>query len=143
MAAVAYWWPRPEKGAGNVELGALPRGVNRQALNLLVITLDTTRADRLGAYGFNGIETPTIDRLAAEGVLFEQATTAAPLTLPSHSSIFTSLYPPDHGVRDNGGVFFILVPQRWYSGRQKKNPPTMRAIGAVVYSTEKGMDQTF
>lgn len=74
-------------------------------LNLVVVTLDTLRADRLGCYGFAGIETPTIDSLAREGVLFEQATATVPLTLPSHSSIFTGRVPPHHGVRDNGGFF--------------------------------------
>src|SRR3954469_17621777 len=54
----------------------------RTAWNVLLITLDTTRADRLGAYGFAAAATPNIDRLAREGVLFEQAESAAPLTLP-------------------------------------------------------------
>ena len=74
-------------------------------LSLLVITLDTTRADRIGAYGFADIETPNLDRLAREGVLFEQAESVAPLTLPAHSSIFTGQFPPTHGVRDNGGFY--------------------------------------
>ena len=63
--------------------------VDRSAWNVLIVTLDTTRADRLGAYGFAGADTPNIDRLAREGVLFEQAESAAPLTLPAHSSLFT------------------------------------------------------
>ena len=73
--------------------------------NIVLISLDTTRADRLGCYGFAGIETPEIDRLASEGVLFDHATATVPLTFPSHSSIFTGLIPPHHGVRDNGGFF--------------------------------------
>jgi arylsulfatase A-like enzyme/tetratricopeptide (TPR) repeat protein len=106
------WWllkARPER-AGGFELGALPDGTSRQGLNLLVITLDTTRADRLGCYGFRDVATPSLDRLASEGVLFEQATTTAPLTLPAHSSIFTGRFPPEHGVRDNGG--FFLAPEQ-------------------------------
>jgi arylsulfatase A-like enzyme len=59
----------------------------------LILTLDTTRADRLGAYGFVGADTPNIDRVAGEGVLFEQAESAAPLTLPAHSSLFTGRFP--------------------------------------------------
>src|SRR5207247_397434 len=74
-------------------------------LNVVFVTIDTLRADRLGCYGYSGIETPEIDRLAREGVLFERVTTAVPLTLPSHASIFTGLLPPHHGVRDNGGFF--------------------------------------
>lgn len=74
----------------------------RSDLNLLVITLDTTRADRLPAYGFTGVQTPNIDRLAREGVVFEQTSSAAPLTLPAHCSLFTGRFPFGHGVRDNG-----------------------------------------
>lgn len=73
------------------------------AANLLVVTLDTTRADRLGAYGDARAATPAFDRVARDGVLFEQAITAAPLTLPAHATIFTARFPPAHGVRDNGG----------------------------------------
>src|SRR5262249_36875693 len=71
-------------------------------LTVVVITLDPLRADRLGCYGFTGIETPNIDGLAAEGVVFDSQTAAVPLTLPSHTSMFTGLIPPHHGVRDNG-----------------------------------------
>jgi len=70
--------------------------------NLLLITLDTTRADHLGAYGDRRARTPNIDRLAANGVVFERAITAAPLTLPAHASLLTGLYPFVHGVRNNG-----------------------------------------
>ena len=63
-------------------LGHLPSGVRQSEFNVLVITLDTTRADRLGAYGYAGIQTPNLDRSRSEGVLFEQAASAAPLTLP-------------------------------------------------------------
>src|SRR6185437_6098081 len=70
--------------------------------NVLLITLDTTRADRLGCYGYAPALTPTLDALAARGVLFERAYTPAPLTLPSHASIMTGLYPPGHGLVTNG-----------------------------------------
>ncbi len=83
------------------------RGARAASSNLLVITLDTTRADRLGAYGSRQVATPNLDWLARTGELFEQATTAAPLTLPAHCSLFTARYPPGHGVRDNNG--FVLA----------------------------------
>jgi arylsulfatase A-like enzyme/Tfp pilus assembly protein PilF len=70
--------------------------------NILLITLDTTRADHIGAYGDRRARTPNLDRLAADGVLFERAISAAPLTLPAHVSLFTGLYPFAHGVRNNG-----------------------------------------
>lgn len=70
--------------------------------NVLLITLDTTRADRLGCYGRTLARTPRLDRLAQEGVLVEHAVSSAPITAPSHSSMLTGLYPATHGVRDNG-----------------------------------------
>ncbi len=72
------------------------------SLNVLLITLDTTRADRLGSYGYAGAKTPRLDALAGEGVRFARAYAPAPLTLPSHATILTGLYPAAHGVRNNG-----------------------------------------
>jgi arylsulfatase A-like enzyme/tetratricopeptide (TPR) repeat protein len=108
IAAVGWWAWRSAPGAAGGPAAAL-RG-SRPALNLVVITLDTTRADHLGAYGSKDVETPAIDRLAQDGVLFEQAMTTAPLTLPAHASILTGRFPPEHGVRDNGG--FFLGPEQ-------------------------------
>ena len=71
--------------------------------NIVLISIDTLRSDRLPAYGYGGVETPAIDRLAADGVLFERAYTHINVTLPSHVSVFTGLLPPEHGVRDNAG----------------------------------------
>ncbi len=68
--------------------------------SVLLITLDTVRADRLGCYGYSRIETPAIDQLAAEGVRFENAYAQVPITLPSHAVILTGTYPMFNGVRD-------------------------------------------
>lgn len=84
IAGVAYWFTEP-----------LP-------MNVLVITLDTTRADRLGCYGYSKALTPAMDSVAREGVVFERAYATAPLTLPSHASLFTGLYNPEHGITTNG-----------------------------------------
>lgn len=70
--------------------------------NVLVVTFDTTRADRLSPYGYTLAQTPTLARLAKEGTVAAKHSTVAPITLPAHSSIFTGLYPPSHNVRDNG-----------------------------------------
>ena len=70
--------------------------------NVLLITLDTTRADHLPLYGYNGVQTPHLNELGERGVVFEQCATASPLTLPAHCSILTGYYPPYHGVRVNG-----------------------------------------
>ena len=77
--------------------------------NLLLVTLDTTRGDALGAYGQRLDASPNIDRLAAGGVLFEQAVSSSPQTLPSHSTLFTGKYPYVHGVRANSG--YVLSEQ--------------------------------
>jgi arylsulfatase A-like enzyme/Flp pilus assembly protein TadD len=70
--------------------------------NVLLITLDTTRADYLGCYGHPGNITPVLDNLARTGVRFDNAFTDAPITLPAHTSLMTGTLPPEHGVRDNG-----------------------------------------
>lgn len=72
------------------------------ARNVLVITLDTTRADRIGAYGYKNAQTPYIDKLAREGVTFEDAFSSVPITLPSHCTIFTGKSTLYHKVRNNG-----------------------------------------
>ncbi len=74
--------------------------------SVLLITLDTTRADHLSSYGYGLVDTPAYDRFAAEGVVFERAYSTCPLTIPSHSTIMTGRPPPSHGVRDNGD--FVL-----------------------------------
>ncbi len=72
------------------------------ARNLLLITIDTLRADHVGAYGYARARTSTLDRIAAGGALFEHAFAAAPITLTSHATLLSGRYPPGHGARDNG-----------------------------------------
>ena len=71
--------------------------------DVVLVTIDTLRADRLPAYGYGGVETPALDALQREAVLFEEAQAHVPLTLPSHAGLLTGLLPPQHGVRDNVG----------------------------------------
>jgi arylsulfatase A-like enzyme/Tfp pilus assembly protein PilF len=74
--------------------------------NVVLITIDTIRADRIGAYGSKQAVTPNLDALAGEGVRFENAESEVPLTLPSHSTILSGMHPHRHGVRNNGvGAF--------------------------------------
>jgi arylsulfatase A-like enzyme/Flp pilus assembly protein TadD len=68
--------------------------------NIILITIDTLRADYLGCYGNTRIPTPNLDALAAQGTIFDRAYCQAPMTPPSHASILTGTYPPTHGVRD-------------------------------------------
>jgi arylsulfatase A-like enzyme/tetratricopeptide (TPR) repeat protein len=78
--------------------------------NVLLITIDTARADHFGSYGDARARTRHLDRLAAEGVRFDRAYSTAPITLTAHASIFTGLYPFEHGVRNNGNFY---LPQRY------------------------------
>ena len=72
------------------------------ARNMLLITIDTLRADHIGAYGYARARTSALDALASNGATFERAFAAAPITLPSHATLLTGRYPPGHGARDNG-----------------------------------------
>lgn len=87
-AARFAWWSRP---------ALLPRPDTSRP-NLLIISIDTLRADHLGAYGYHRPTSPNIDRLAARGMLFERAMSQAPWTTPSHMTLFTSLFPTVHAV---------------------------------------------
>ena len=78
-----------------------PAAEPASARNLLFITIDTLRADHVGAYGAKNVATPNLDRIAHEGALARHATVQVPLTRPSHLSIFTGRYPAGHGIRDN------------------------------------------
>jgi choline-sulfatase len=80
------------------------------ARNLVLITVDTLRADRIGAYGYGAARTPAMDALAAQGVKFTRAYATAPITLPSHASLMTGRYPVGHGARHNGIRMDLKTP---------------------------------
>jgi arylsulfatase A-like enzyme/Flp pilus assembly protein TadD len=96
LTAVLLWTIGCARG-GDSEL-RVPDGTP-----VVLISVDTLRSDRLPAYRYDGVETPAIDRLRRDGILFERAYTHIPLTLPAHVSLLTGLLPPTHGVRDNLG----------------------------------------
>jgi choline-sulfatase len=106
----------PRTGIGHwLLLAALAAGCSRVSSppparpgSVLLVTIDTLRADRLGCYGDREAHTPGLDALAAQGVLFEAAFTHAPITLPAHATLLTGLLPPAHGARGNGS--FALPP---------------------------------
>ena len=79
--------------------GGLLGGCTKPARTVILITLDTTRADRLGCYGYRQGHTPVLDGLAGESVVFEQAQAAVPVTLPSHTTMFTGQGPAQYGYR--------------------------------------------
>jgi arylsulfatase A-like enzyme/Tfp pilus assembly protein PilF len=146
VAAAVSAWRLPRRSyatPSGAALGALPRGERPSDLNLLLITLDTTRADAIGAYGSAASRTPVIDRLAKSGALFAHAVAPAPLTLPAHASLFTSKFPPGHGVRDNGG-FFLADSEVTLAERLKANGfQTGGFVGAYVLDRRWGIGQGF
>jgi choline-sulfatase len=125
--------------------GALLTGCRRPAArpNVLVITIDTLRADHVGSYGFQLARTPNLDRLAAEGVRCADAVSAAPITMPSHSTIFTGLFPPAHGVRDNGsyalGDDAVTLAERLKGVGYR----TQAIVSAIVLSRRYNLSQGF
>ena len=111
--------------------------------NLLLITLDTMRADRLPAYGFTGVLTPALDRIAAEGVVFKDTFAAVPLTLPSHASLFTGLYPPRHGVRDNAGAPLSNEFTTLAEVLHERGLRTAAFVASSVLAPRRGLEQGF
>lgn len=120
-----------------------PQALIAPGSNLLLISIDTLRADRLPAYGYTGVETPAIDRLAREGVLFRSAFTPAPLTLPAHCSLLTGLLPFSHGVRDNAG--FQLSPSTRTLAElfKARGYRTGAFVSAFVLDSRWGLDEGF
>jgi choline-sulfatase len=112
-------------------------------LNVVLVTIDTLRADRLGCYGYSKIDTPNLDRMARNGILFENAISQAPLTPPSHASLFTGTYPPVHKVRDTGS--FVLQPENTTLAEilQQQGWETAAFVGSSVLKKSFGFAQGF
>ncbi len=124
-------------------LVARPDGDDSARPNLLLVTVDTMRADRLGAYGWTRAATPAIDALARRGVLFESAFTISPVTLPAHASILTGRLPSRHGIRGNS--FYTLrdgevtLPQVL----QAEGYRTGAVVAAAVLDRRFGLNRGF
>lgn len=112
-------------------------------LNVLLVTFDTTRADRLGCYGREGAETPIIDALAATGVLAERCQTTAPITLPAHASLLTGLYPFRHGARNNGTHLVLDDVQTLAELLGPHGYTTGAVVSALVLDERFGLGQGF
>jgi arylsulfatase A-like enzyme/Tfp pilus assembly protein PilF len=122
---------------GNYALSA-----DKKDLNLLIITVDTLRADHVGIYGYKKINTPNIDNLGEKGVIFTQAFCHVPLTLPSHCSLFTGTLPVFHGVRDNGyrlPSFNITLAEII----KRKGYQTAAFVGAFPLDSRFGLNKGF
>lgn len=124
--------------------GVLPqRSARPTRANVLLITIDTLRADHVGVYGARDAETPTLDALAAGGVRFDVAITPAPLTLPAHASLLSALDPPRHGIRHNGlhrlDDALITLTERLHD----VGFATEAVVASVALHHRHGLDQGF
>src|SRR5437763_15501183 len=111
--------------------------------NVVFITVDTLRADHLGCYGDKQIRTPNIDTLAADGTRFERAYTAVPVTLPSHTVIFTGTYPMLSGVHDFAANKLSPNQPTLASVLRKEGYTTGAVIGSAVLDSRFGLNQGF
>ncbi len=110
--------------------------------NVLLITIDTLRADRVGAYGNSSGLTPAIDRIAESGLRFEAAFTPVPMTLPAHASILTGLEPFAHGIRNNT-AFKLGETPTLATMLKTAGYRTGAFVGAVVLSARFGLNRDF
>lgn len=119
------------------------RRTGTEAPNVVLISVDTLRADHLGCYGAPAVETPAIDRLAAEGVRFQHAYSPAPLTLPAHWTIHTGIEPWRHGVLDNGMVLRERPATTLAERFSEAGYDTAAFVAAFVLNRAFGLDRGF
>ncbi|MDH3255747.1 MAG: sulfatase-like hydrolase/transferase, partial [Acidobacteriota bacterium] len=120
-----------------------PKAVDFSGQNLLFITIDTLRADRLGAYGYTDGATPNLDRLAVRGIRFDRAYSPVPLTLPSHVTMFTGRNPYATGVRINGMHFLEEDEQTLAELFKTRDYTTAAFVSAYVVIEKFGLAQGF
>src|SRR5262245_61405882 len=124
-------------------LGCGPSPTPADHPNIILITLDTTRADKLGCYGGKSDVSPAVDGLARSGVVFEHAYAAVPLTLPEHTTILTGLYPSQHGVHDNAIYHVSPDVSTLAEVLKEAGYQTAAFISAFVLEAQFGLDQGF
>ena len=118
----------------------LPSG---SGYNLVLVTLDTVRADHLGCYGDAAAETPNLDALAAQGVRFAETQSTAPLTLPSHATILSGLLPPHHGLHLNGAGSLPASKETLATALRRHGYRTAAFVGSFVLDHRFGLDRGF
>jgi arylsulfatase A-like enzyme/Tfp pilus assembly protein PilF len=110
---------------------------------VVLVTIDTLRADHVGAYGAGRARTPVLDRLARRGVRFEAAIAPSPMTQPSHATLFTALDPPRHGLRSNGTAPLPEDVTTLAERMRDAGFATAGFIGAVILESHYGFAQGF
>ncbi|HVS64819.1 MAG TPA: sulfatase-like hydrolase/transferase [Thermoanaerobaculia bacterium] len=126
--------PTPADGTGAGECQATP---------IVLVSIDTLRSDRLPAYGYDAGDTPAIDRLRRDAVLFERAYSPAPLTFPAHASLFTGELPPAHGVHDNAGYVLGENAATLAERLGRACYRTAAAVSSYVLRSGTGIEQGF
>ena len=116
---------------------------SNSSLNVVVITIDTLRADHLGCYGYKQVRTPNIDALAADGARFERAYTAVPVTLPSHTVMFTGTYPMLSGMHDFAANKLGAGQATLASVLKEHGYVTGAVIGSAVLDSRFGLNRGF
>ena len=111
--------------------------------NVVIITIDTLRADHLGCYGYKQIRTPNIDALAAESARFERAYTPVPVTLPAHTAIFTGTYPTLSGMHDFSGNKLNATQPTLASVLKEQGYVTGAVVGSAVLDSRFGLNRGF
>ncbi|HWF84985.1 MAG TPA: sulfatase-like hydrolase/transferase [Vicinamibacterales bacterium] len=134
---VALMRGRPQSPPQPIAAGAL-RGAN-----VLLVTIDTLRADHVGVYGSEGVLTPTIDQFAKEGLRFERTYAHVPLTLPSHASLLTASYPTRNGVHDNGTFRLGDAPPTLAAALKQSGYRTAAFVGSFVLDARFGLGRGF
>ena len=137
---------RPNAAAAFLAAAVLAAGCARSPAKrppVLLISIDTLRADHLPAWGYRGVATPNIDALRKDSVLFSAAYSQVPLTLASHASLMTGLLPPDSGVRDNFGFTLAPATPTLASVLRRAGYATGAAVSAAVLARSSGIDQGF
>jgi arylsulfatase A-like enzyme/Tfp pilus assembly protein PilF len=124
-------------------LQAVAQIAAKPALNVVLITIDTLRADHVGCYGYKPIKTPNIDGLAADGARFERAFAVVPVTLPSHSSMLTGTYPMLSGMHDFSGNKLSSLQPTLASVLKQAGYQTGAVIAAAVLDSRFGLNQGF
>lgn len=122
------------------QIPSLKRGEN---FNLLLITIDSLRVDRIGAYGSRNAQTPNIDRLAENGLTFKSCYAAVPLSLPSHCTIFTGREPFAHGVHNDGTDFLPESEQTWAEVMKNHGFETYGLVSSYLLHSKFGLKQGF
>jgi len=137
LAASFAFHPSCKKG------DQIPSLKKNETFNLVLVTVDSLRADRIGAFGFEKAQTPNIDRLAENGVMFRNCYAPAPLSLPSHCTIFTSREPIAHQVHNNGTDYLSENEDTWAEVMKNYHYETYALVSSYLLHSKFGLKQGF